>query len=1082
MAISFFWFVLLTFFSKPYRSQKTEPQAPSKAPPSVESISEKQNLFEEYITTQVEYRYRSLSVDVRINSEGHSSPITDLFFVGDGNTLISSSRDRTVRLWDISDLNNHKLLYTLRQDLNCPYGEILATSLSPNRDILAAGGIFGALDRKPKDHLVLYNLKKGKIQQLAAPSKVSDLAFSLNGKYLASGSINRTVTIRELVIKKDGHMKDDKKTIVVLKGHTLPITSVSFSKDRFASASEDGTVRLYDTGKFKLKKVLEKHNDRVTVIRFSPDGRYLLTASSDNFILLYDKNGKFIRKFASQDTPPLSLCFSPDGRHVCVGNHSGTCYLYSFPEGENICEFKGHKGTVRAVASMLRAEKVMFATGGGGNNEIILWDQEGQILSRIEGPGRSAFSLEFLGEGKIGSGMDSGRKSLDLLFDLKGLKLHPFEFNEALRRSKTYSESNYLERSVLSDDFGSKFKWDVIDIHSWERMEARIIRTEFDGYKHKCFTFIGERLIASGGLDGELFVYNLRGEKLAELVGHTGEILDVASSQEGKWLVSCSSDQTIMLWDVEEIKKKIEKRKRYSGGDIIEWENFLKIYTREEIEFLKEKINKLRSTDRTRRALINHFKSFFDQVPRNYPAITVFLTKDNGWIAWTEHGFFAASSTDLWDLAGYQVNQGNDVPPRFYSCSQLYDITYRPDLVKLRYEEPAEYQTIVQSKYYNEFIKSKVFYPLPPPNVEIASPEDGGITYSNKVKVKVKITNPDGKIGDIRLYHNGKLVSSEGLYRLMEPHLAGGDRDTWKVHISDAYGPTVYKKFIPYEHPVEKAYSIRLVSGINTIACQAMNSPSFILSGMSEVKVKSNMGSDPPCLYLLAVGVKNFKNEVTYFDYAHQNVRSLSNVIRQYVSRQYSWVQTVPLFDPTKIEIKKAFFDLRNKIMPSDTFIFYVSTFGAARGDEYYLTTSDFSGELHREVAINSEELTEFSKLIPALNQIYILDTFFSKSADLFSFDLSNRKLLAFSLKARVHLMEGSSLHRKALEYCNGHGFFTFYLLKALRGLADMNYDREVTVFEAADYIEKNLKQTSEGIKKILFSRFGKDIIITERK
>ncbi|EHK20940.1 uncharacterized protein TRIVIDRAFT_8607, partial [Trichoderma virens Gv29-8] len=68
------------------------------------------------------------------------------------------------------------------------------------------------------------------------------------------------------------------------------INSVVFSGDGhyLASASDDCTVKIWDTMTGKEKQILKGHRDWVNLVAFSADGRYLASESQDSMIRVWD--------------------------------------------------------------------------------------------------------------------------------------------------------------------------------------------------------------------------------------------------------------------------------------------------------------------------------------------------------------------------------------------------------------------------------------------------------------------------------------------------------------------------------------------------------------------------------------------------------------------------------------------------------------------------------------------------------------------------------------------------------------------------------------------------------------------------
>ncbi len=204
----------------------------------------------------------------------------DLAFSPDGKTLAAGCIDGTARLLDIA---TGKELFKV-SELN---STVCSVAFSPDGRLLAGG--------THRRDIFVWQVATGKLERrIDVTPAIFSVAFSPRGDILASGCYDGTVRLWHMPSGRPGAVFVSGPPPITISGWTgssqAGVTSVAFSPDgkTLASGAQERPVRLWEVATGKERRRFEGHRDQVWSLAFSPDGKTLASGSRDNSILLWD--------------------------------------------------------------------------------------------------------------------------------------------------------------------------------------------------------------------------------------------------------------------------------------------------------------------------------------------------------------------------------------------------------------------------------------------------------------------------------------------------------------------------------------------------------------------------------------------------------------------------------------------------------------------------------------------------------------------------------------------------------------------------------------------------------------------------
>ncbi len=379
-----------------------------------------------------------------------------------------------------------------------------------------------------------------------------------------------------------------------LRGHAGSVTAVTSSLDgkMFATASGDGTVKLWDAANGKEIRTLGEPGAPVWGVTFNSDATKLIATAEDGIVRVWD-----LAKCSAQECPALEIkasdapiwnaVLAPNEEWFATSGNDGNIQIWQTADGVNVRTLEGHKGDVNSVAVSPDGLALLSASNdqtarlwnltqcdeqtcpfqeiagraafwsaafspdgtafvlGSDDQTAYKYDRETlTITNYLSGHSDAVFSVAYSPDGKyIATGSRDG--TARIWNATTGQALTPLRGHQDTVWNVTFSPDSKLALTASADQTAKV--WTILN-----GLELRILREHRNRVLDAEYSGDGKRIITVSQ-DGTALVYDAAtGETIYILADHTGWVTGGALNQDGTRAATASLDGTVRVWDLSE--------------------------------------------------------------------------------------------------------------------------------------------------------------------------------------------------------------------------------------------------------------------------------------------------------------------------------------------------------------------------------------------------------------------------------------------------------------------------------------------------------------------------------------------------
>jgi WD40 repeat protein/serine/threonine protein kinase len=446
--------------------------------------------------------------------------INSITFGPGGQQIVAGGADGVWMAWDVAT-------WVRTPAVNAQGGRILSVRAGPDGRWVATGTEDGRVR--------LWDAKTGALLRTLEgyDGQRDTLAFNVDGKLIAAGAAGEGVKLWETTTGIERP---------AFRQFVGPVTSIAFSPNgrTMAVAAYGQPIRTVDTGTWSRFRSMLREQLSESTLAFSPDSRWMITSGGPRYMLrLLDlDSGKAIRRYRGHEDKITGVAFSPDGRSIVSAGDDGTLKIWHTEPVSGNPEILSQNNTVLCL-SFCPDGRLMVS--GDDEGTLEMWDTVRHVsLRRLKAHHGLVTSLVFADGWSLASGSTDG--DIRIWDAVTGDPLRGFQAHTGGVLSLAFARKN---RQLVSGGADGQIKL-------WDAASGRQISAQngHQGAIHSVAVTPDDCWIISAGADGVIRVWDAATRAcVRELSGHDGPVQCVTADPEGRRIASGGADATVRIWD-----------------------------------------------------------------------------------------------------------------------------------------------------------------------------------------------------------------------------------------------------------------------------------------------------------------------------------------------------------------------------------------------------------------------------------------------------------------------------------------------------------------------------------------------------